>query len=136
MTRLSCTKRPITGILSTILGRIFARAEAAATPDAEGGTIVAGSTGGPPAMSSVDVMAMLEAKAAQAGQTLNWKTSIVDLMKRLDIDSSLDSRKALAQELGYTGAMNGSAEMNMWLHRQVMAKIAENGGQVPASLRD
>jgi hypothetical protein len=65
----------------------------------------------------------------------NWKQSIVDLMKLLDIDSSLNARKQLAQELGYTGALDGSAEMNIWLHKQVMAKMMENGGTVPASLK-
>ena len=66
----------------------------------------------------------------------NWKQSIVDLMKLLDIDSSLASRKQLAQELGYKGALDGSAEMNIWLHKQVMAKFMEDGGKVAASLKD
>jgi hypothetical protein len=68
-------------------------------------------------------------------QDLNWKASIVDLLKLLKLDSSLTARKELAQELGYTGALNGSAEMNMWLHKQVMTKLAESGGKVPDSLR-
>ncbi|ODA68768.1 hypothetical protein A7A08_00602 [Methyloligella halotolerans] len=65
----------------------------------------------------------------------NWKQSIVDLMKLLDLDSSLGARKELAQELGYTGALDGSAEMNIWLHKQVMEKLAESGGKVPDSLK-
>jgi hypothetical protein len=76
----------------------------------------------------------MESKAAAAGQKLNWRTSIVDLMKLLNLDSSLGARKELATELGYTGDMNDSATMNIWLHKQVMKKVAENGGQVPADL--
>ena len=87
-------------------------------------------------MSAVDVQKVMEGKAAQAGQNLNWSSSIVDLMKLLDVDSSLDARKSLARELNYAGDMNDSATMNIWLHKQVMQKVAENGGQVPASLLD
>ncbi len=65
----------------------------------------------------------------------NWRQSIVDLMKLLKLDSSLNARKQLAQELGYTGALDGSAEMNVWLHEQVMLKLAQGGGQVPADLK-
>jgi hypothetical protein len=74
--------------------------------------------------------------ASKAGQTLDWRHSIVDLMKLLGLDSSLAARKELAQELGYTGDTNDSASMNIWLHKQVMTKLAENGGKVPAELRD
>lgn len=70
------------------------------------------------------------------GKDLNWRTSIVDLMKLLDIDSSLANRKELAQELGYTGALDGSAEMNIWLHKATMRKIAQNSGKVPAAMLD
>ncbi|WP_374526122.1 DUF3597 domain-containing protein [Sphingopyxis sp.] len=84
----------------------------------------------------VDVDAILTAEAANAGQPLNWRTSIVDLMKLLGIDSSLDNRKSLAQELGYTGALDGSADMNIWLHKAVMRELAANGGKVPADLTD
>jgi len=84
----------------------------------------------------VDVAAILDKAVAAKGQKLNWKTSIVDLMKALDIDSSLAARKELAQELGYKGALDGSAEMNMWLHKQVIRKLADNGGKVPADLLD
>ena len=80
--------------------------------------------------------AILNAKAQQAGQPLNWRTSIVDLMKLLDLDSSLQARKELAQELHYTGDTNDSAKMNVWLHRQVMNRLAANGGKVPADLKD
>lgn len=67
---------------------------------------------------------------------LNWDKSIVDLMKLLDMDSSLANRKALATELGYDGALNGSARMNIWLHKEVMRRFANNGGRVPANLLD
>jgi hypothetical protein len=83
----------------------------------------------------VDVEAVLSGMAARNPQKLNWQTSIVDLMKLLDLDSSLSARKELAQELGYTGSLDGSAEMNIWLHRQVMRKLEENGGRVPDSLK-
>jgi hypothetical protein len=84
----------------------------------------------------VDVEAILTSMASTSGQTLNWRTSIVDLMKLLGLDSSLAERKELAKELGYTGDMNDSASMNIWLHKQVMRKLAENGGKVPADLKD
>jgi hypothetical protein len=84
----------------------------------------------------VDVEQVLEGLSRDTGQTLNWRTSIVDLMKVLDLDSSLENRKQLAHELGYTGNANDSATMNVWLHRQVMRKLAENGGHVPADLKD
>ncbi|WP_062114673.1 DUF3597 domain-containing protein [Aureimonas sp. AU40] len=85
---------------------------------------------------SVDVAAILEGKAKAAGQPLDWRHSIVDLLKLLDIDSSLSARKELAEELHYTGDTGDSAAMNTWLHKAVMKKLAENGGQVPAELRD
>jgi hypothetical protein len=90
----------------------------------------------PAPISEVDVEAILSAEAAKAGQDLNWRTSIVDLMKLLGIDSSLANRKELATELGYTGALDGSAEMNIWLHKAVMRELAANGGKVPADLTD
>ena len=83
----------------------------------------------------VDVAAVLSNLAAQNKQKLNWRTSIVDLMKLLDLDSSLSARKQLAQELHFTGDMNDSASMNIWLHKQVMTKLAENGGKVLEELR-
>ena len=91
----------------------------------------------PPAPAQpVDVEAVLQGLAAKNPQKLNWRTSIVDLMKLLDLDSSLQNRKELAKELGYTGDMNDSATMNIWLHKQVMRQLAANGGKVPAELRD
>ena len=83
-------------------------------------------------MTREQVEAMIQKKADETGRTnYNWKQSIVDLMKLLDLDSSLNARKELAKELGYTGALDGSAEMNIWLHKQVMAKLMESGGTVP-----
>ena len=84
----------------------------------------------------VNVETVLETMAAGTKQTLDWRHSIVDLMKLVGIDSSLANRKALAQELGYTGDMNDSATMNIWLHKQVLRKLSENGGHVPANLLD
>lgn len=85
----------------------------------------------------VDVEAVLTGIAARKGNPdLNWRTSIVDLMKLLDLDSSLDNRKELATELGYSGAKDGSAEMNIWLHKAVMRELEKNGGTVPAALKD
>ncbi len=84
----------------------------------------------------VDVDAILAQAATEKGEKLNYKSSIVDLMKLLDLDSSLDNRKELATELGYTGDKDGSAEMNMWLHKAVMKKLEENGGKVSADLKD
>jgi hypothetical protein len=137
------------GIFSAISNAIFGQAEQArqsvqpgqampqvgapAAPAAApaGGLAQAGT------QASVDVEAVLEAKQqAKGGPALNWRSSIVDLMKLLDLDSSLDNRKELATELGYTGEKNGSAEMNIWLHRRVMEELAKNGARVPASLAD
>ena len=84
----------------------------------------------------VDVEAVLNGMAAKNSQQLNWRTSIVDLMKLLDIDSSLSARKSLADELHYTGDKEDSATMNVWLHKQVIKKLEENGGKVPADLKD
>ena len=90
----------------------------------------------PVALSEVDMEEVLEDLAAKSSQKLNWRTSIVDLMKLLGMDSSLQQRKALADELGYTGDKSDSAAMNIWLHKQVMRKVAESGGKVPAGLMD
>jgi hypothetical protein len=83
----------------------------------------------------VDVEAVLEGLNAKSSQKLNWRTSIVDLMKLVGVDSSLQHRQQLATELGYTGDRNDSAAMNIWLHKAVMRKLAESGGKVPASLQ-
>ncbi len=87
-----------------------------------------------PAAPPVDVEKILTDRAAQGGESLNWRTSIVDLMKLLGLDSSLESRKALAGELHYTGDTNDSATMNVWLIKQVMTQLAANGGKVPSNL--
>lgn len=85
----------------------------------------------------VDVEAVLTGIGQKKGNPdLNWRSSIVDLMKLLDLDSSLDNRKELATELGYSGAKDGSAEMNIWLHKAVMKELEKNGGTVPAGLKD
>jgi hypothetical protein len=115
-------------IMDAIFGK--AKAEGAGTPDSAGGA-AGGAT-----MSQVDVEKVVSDMAAQKKEKLDWRKSIVDLMKVLDLDSSLKSRQALAKELGYTGDMNDSAKMNIWLHKQVMNKLAANGGKVPADLRD
>jgi hypothetical protein len=83
----------------------------------------------------VDVAAMLTALAAKSGQELNWKTSIVDLLKLLNLDSSLAARKELAKELHYSGSTDDTATMNVWLIKEVMKKLAENGGKVPDELK-
>ena len=128
-------------IMSSIFGNASTPAEAApAASTAEGtpvGSIPAPATQPPAAapVQGVDVAAVLTEKAAQNGQSLNWRSSIVDLMKLLGLDSSLEARKELAGELHYTGDTSDSATMNVWLHKQVMQKLAENGGQVPADLK-
>ena len=132
------------GIFDKLKDSIFgghSAAPAGATPpsfsDVAGGS---SSTAPAPAptssVSEVDVEAMLEAKAAKFSHKVNWRTSIVDLMSLVGIDNSLAERRALARELGYTGDMNDTAPMNIWLHKQVMRKLAENGGKVPADLLD
>lgn len=127
------------GILSTIFSKIFPSAKAEPAPAATTASTSApaggaAATAAPPA-AQVDVAAILNDLAAKNPQKLNWRTSIVDLMKLLDLDSSLTARKTLAQELGYKGDMGDSATMNIWLHKQVMIKLAENGGKVPDELK-
>ena len=101
---------------------------------ASGGSIApAGGSAAPAA--TVDVAAILDKAVAAKGEKLAWKTSIVDLLKALDIDSSLTARKELAKEFGYTGDTDDSATMNIWLHKQVMAKLAANGGKLPADIK-
>jgi hypothetical protein len=87
----------------------------------------------PTAIAPVDVEAVVS--AMPGASQLNWRTSIVDLMKVLGLDSGLDARKQLAHELGYAGSTADSAAMNVWLHKEVMARLAANGGKVPESLR-
>lgn len=94
----------------------------------------AATTTAPAAIVHVDVTALLDEIALHHGEKLNWRTSIVDLMKLIGLDSSLTNRKELAEELDYPGEKDGSAEMNIWLHKQVMRKLAENGGTIPEEL--
>jgi 3-oxoacyl-ACP reductase-like protein len=130
------------GILSNIFGKIFPSSHAQSAPSApaspEPTSAVAPTAAAPQAapMQEVDVEAILNGLASKNPEKLNWKTSIVDLMKLLSLDSSLGQRKDLAKELGYSGDTNDSASMNIWLHRQVMNKLAANGGKVPAELKD
>ena len=124
-------------IFGKIMGAIFGTSATAATPastPASGSAPAAGGGTAAPA-GSVDVAAILDKAVAAKGEKLEWKTSIVDLMKALDIDSSLTARKELAKELGYTGDTNDSATMNIWLHKQMMAKLAANGGKLPADIK-
>ena len=100
---------------------------------ASAGTSAASAAAKP--ISRADVEGILQKLAAEQREDLDWRRSIVDLMKLLKLDSGLGARKQLAQELGYTGALDGSSEMNVWLHKQVMTKLAESGGKVPDSLR-
>src|SRR5262245_41348922 len=106
---------------------------AAAPPSAAPAATPAAAAANP--ISRADVEAILQKVAADVREDLDWKKSIVDLMKLLKLDSGLGARKQLAQELGYAGALDGSAEMNIWLHKQVMTKLAESGGKVPDSLK-
>ncbi len=120
-------------IFSKIMGAIFGGSASAAPAAAPGGSAPAAAA--PTPMSSVDVAAVVEKAAASKKEKLNWKTSIVDLMKALDLDSSMTARKELAAELHYTGDTNDSAKMNIWLHQQVMKKLAENGGVLPPDIK-
>jgi 3-oxoacyl-ACP reductase-like protein len=125
-------------IVSAIFGHASAPA-AAPTPAAAAPSTAApaapSGAAAPKPLSQAEVVAVIDKAVGAQGEDLNWKQSIVDLMKALKLDSSLAARKQLAQELGYTGVLDGSAEMNVWLHKQVMAKLAEGGGTVPTSLK-
>jgi hypothetical protein len=114
-------------IFGSIMGAIFGHdsAQASASP--------ATPTAAP--AQTVDVAAIVDKAAAAKGEKLAWRTSIVDLMKTLDLDSSLAARKQLAKELNYTGDTNDSATMNVWLHKQIMAKLAANGGNLPPDIK-
>jgi hypothetical protein len=127
-------------IFGKIMSAIFGTS-ATATP-AGGGAAAPASGGAAPAGGSsaapgqtVDVAPILDKAVAAKKEKLEWRTSIVDLMKALDIDSSLSARKDLAKELGYSGDTNDSASMNIWLHKQVMTKLAANGGKLPADVK-
>lgn len=122
-------------IFSSIKNAIFGhKAEAATPPAAAAGDAAPAAPAPSLAVADVDVAANLAQMAE--GKDLNWRTSIVDLMKLLGIDSSLANRKELASELGYTGTLDGSTEMNIWLHKATMRELAANGGKVPAELLD
>ena len=131
-------------IFGSIVSKIFGHSQAA-TPSATAGTPAGTTPTGAPddspgapeatALRDVDVAGILDGLAAKSAQKLDWQHSIVDLMKLLGLDSSLDARKGLAQELHYEGSTADSAAMNIWLHRQVMQKLAQNGGKVPEELR-
>src|SRR5689334_4421835 len=119
-------------IFGSIMSAIFGTAKAA--DGSKPTSAPASAMPGAAPMSDVDVAAVLNGLAANNKEKLDWKRSIVDLMKLLGLDSSLGARKQLATELGYKGDMNDSATMNVWLHKQVMQKLAANGGKVPADL--
>jgi len=130
-------------IFGKIMSAIFGTS-ASATPASGGAT--ASASGGAASSSSasaataapaqtVDVAAILDKAVAAQKEKLEWRTSIVDMMKALNIDSSLSARKELAHELGYTGDTNDSASMNIWLHKQMMAKLAANGGKLPSDVK-
>ena len=121
-------------IFGSIVSKIFGSSEAAAaTPAAQSASSTA--TSGAASSQPVDVEAILTDLEEQNSQQLNWRTSIVDLMKLLNLDSSLHARQELARELRYSGDTNDSAAMNIWLHKQVMHKLEENGGKVPDDLK-
>ena len=133
-------------IFGSIMGAIFGHGSAQAkTPPTA--TTTAGTPGASPTASTpaaapgaapaqtVDVAAIVDKAASATGERLDWRTSIVDLMKALGLDSSLAARKQLAQELNYTGDTSNSAAMNVWLHQQVMAKLAANGGKLPSDIK-
>jgi hypothetical protein len=125
-------------IFDKIKGAIFSTKAEATSASAAKGAAAPTSSGANPASApaqAIDIAPILDSAVAAKKEKLQWRTSIVDLMKALDIDSSLSARKDLAKELGYTGDTNDSATMNIWLHKQVMAKIAANGGKVPADLK-
>ena len=129
-------------IFGKIRDAIFGRRDAGQRtepqiPAGQGSGAPAGMPAPAPVIQEVDVEQVLTGIQQEKGNPdLNWRTSIVDLMKLLGLDSSLDNRKELATELGYTGAKDGSAEMNIWLHKAVMKELARNGGKVPANLTD
>ena len=129
------------GIFSNIMSKLgfgddkVAEVAAATTPAAVEAAAASAPAPAVVAISAVDVLAKLEALAAAHAEKLNWKVSIVDLMKLLGLDSSLAARKELAAELACPAEkMGDSAQMNMWLHKTVLQKLAENGGNIPADL--
>jgi hypothetical protein len=123
-------------IMSKIFGHGSAQAANASPSPAPSGSPASTATPASTPAQTVDVAAIVDkAAATKKGEKLAWRTSIVDLMKALDLDSSLNARKQLAKELNYTGDTNDSATMNVWLHKQVMTKLAANGGKLPADIK-
>ena len=121
-------------IFGKIMSAVFGTHAEAATPAVEAGSGAAPSSGGP-AAKSVDVAAILDKTVAVKKEKLAWRTSIVDLMKALDVDSSLSARKELAKDLKYPGDTDDSAAINTWLHKQMMAQLAANGGKLPPDIK-
>ncbi|CDZ63019.1 DUF3597 domain-containing protein [Neorhizobium galegae] len=109
---------------------------ASAAPASNPTPIPSATPSAPSPSGAIDITPILDAAVKKSGQKLDWRKSIVDLMKALDLDSSLTARKELAAELHYSGDTNDSATMNVWLHKALMKKLAENGGKVPADLAD
>ncbi len=122
-------------IMSKIFGHGSAQAANASPTLAPSGSPTPTATPTSAPAQTVDVAAIVDKAAAAKGEKLAWRTSIVYLMKALDLDSSLTARKQLAKELHYTGDTNDSATMNVWLHKQVMTKLAANGGKLPADIK-
>jgi hypothetical protein len=124
------------GLFSNLLSKVFGQQTAAAStpPPAAAGAPAVASTGSAAPAATVDVTSILDDLAAKNSEKLDWRRSIVDLMKLVDMDSSLASRKELAKDLNYTGDTSDSAKMNVWLHKEVIRKISENGGKVPKEL--
>ena len=129
-------------LFSNLLSRIWGHAEtaaptAASTVEVPAATPTSDAPAAPAAPAApVDVAAVLNGLAATHAERLDWHHSIVDLLKLVGLDSSLAARKELATDLGYTGELDGSAAMNLWLHKEVMKKLADNGGKVPQELLD
>ena len=131
-------------ILGSILGGIFKKKKEEAVPAAPAAPAPTAAPAAPQAAPAapaaaapaqeVDVAGILDFMNEQRAQKLNWRTSIVDLMKLVGLESSLSERKELADELGYTGDKSDSASMNIWLHAQVIQKIKDNGGRLPTDL--
>lgn len=124
------------GIFGSILSKIFPPSHPAAAAATGPGAPPAAPAAGATTMPEVDVVSVLSGLAQKTSEKLNWRTSIVDLMKLLGLDSSLTARKELAKELHFTGDVSDSASMNTWLQKQVMKKLAENGGKVPDDLKN
>src|SRR3954454_13835225 len=125
-------------IFDKIKGAIFGTKAEATSANAAKGAAAPTSGGTSPVSAqapAIDIAPILDSAVAAKKEKLQWRTSIVDLMKALDLDSSLSARKELAKELGYTGDTNDSATMNIWLHKQVMTKVAANGGKVPPEIK-